>query len=135
MAEKPKLHEERLEQLMAYYGGDLAGEELAEFEAHLASCPDCQRTLRQAKKVLPLAEAMLAFKPKRTIDEQVARFEAMWAERDREKAKRKPPRRAVIWMSLAVWAAAAIVMALALLRQTPVNPKQVYAPPKTTDGG
>jgi anti-sigma factor RsiW len=133
MAEK--MHEERLEQLMAYYGGDLEGEELAEMEAHLASCEDCRRTLRQARQVLPVAEAMLAFKPKRTIDEQVARFEAMWAERDRA-TRKQAGRPVLLWVGLAVGAAAAILLALALIRQAPPNPNtQVYAPDRVKDAG
>jgi anti-sigma factor RsiW len=135
MAEKFKIHQERLEQLMDYYAGDVAGEARAEFEAHLEACEECQTTLRRAKEVLPFAEAYLAFKPKYTVDEQVARFEAMAAERDR--AGKREPRRWGLWLGLALGATAAVVVAMAWLRQAPVvHPGQeIYAPEQTTDGG
>jgi predicted anti-sigma-YlaC factor YlaD len=135
MADKLKIHEERLEQLMEYYAGDVAGEARAELEAHLEGCQECQTTLKQAKEVLPFAEAYLAFKPKRTIDEQVARFEAMWAERDR--VKEREPRRWGLWLGLALGAATAVVVAIAWLRQgSVVHPGQeIYAPQRAKDGG
>jgi anti-sigma factor RsiW len=129
MAEKTHLHEERLEQLMAYYGGDLTGDELAEFEAHLAGCEDCQITLKLAKKTLPMAEAMLAFKPKHTIDEQVARFEAMWAEKRRAEARARTSRNRR-WLVVAFGATAAAATAVAILRFGPnlFLPGEVYGP-------
>jgi anti-sigma factor RsiW len=77
---RPELHQAMIEQAMAYYGGDLSPAEAAEFEAHLATCPGCQAVLRLAKENLPQAMALLAFTPKHTIDQQVARFEALAAE-------------------------------------------------------
>jgi anti-sigma factor RsiW len=77
MSDRPKPHDEMLEQAMAYYGADLSPEEAAEFEKHLATCPGCQEALQLAKTTFPIVEQILAFKPKHTIDEQVKRFEAM----------------------------------------------------------
>jgi len=139
MSEKPGVHEERLEELAAYYGGDLSPAETAAFEAHLAECERCRETLRVMKSALPLAEEMLAFKPKHTIDEQVARFQAMVKEkRAREAADARIPR-GRLWLALSIGAAVTAVAAYAFLRMAaePVNTgSQVYAPPQPRlDGG
>jgi anti-sigma factor RsiW len=135
MADRPKLHDDRLEQAMAYYGGDLSPEEAAEFEAHLASCPGCQEALRLAKAALPLAEQLLAFTPKRSIDEQVARFEAMVEEKRRKEWRARPSRRR-LWVGIAVGAAAAAAAAFAVFRVAGPGtvPGEVYAPPRPDAG-
>jgi anti-sigma factor RsiW len=115
MTENRTIHEEKLEELSAYYGGDLSSEESAAFEAHLAECDRCRETLRVMKQTLPFAEQLLAFKPKQTIDEQVARFEGMWADKKaRERAARRPRTR--LWIGLALGMALAAVIAWAFLR-------------------
>ncbi len=126
MADKPETHDEMLEQAMVYYGGDLSAAEAAAFEAHLATCAGCQESLRFAKERLPVAEALLAFTPKRSIEEQVQRFEAMVAERRR--AAR--PRRARLWIGLVFGAAMAAAVTFALLRIGPrlIGRDEVYAP-------
>jgi anti-sigma factor RsiW len=138
----PPTHDEMLEQAMAYYGGDLSPEEAAAFEAHLATCPGCQEALRLAKESFPLVEQLLAFKPKHTIDEQVARFEAMVAEKRRREssAAQAQPRRA-LWLGLAFGAALAAAATLAFLRIAPrvFGAGDTYGPnpPKSAgpDGG
>ena len=114
----PPRHEEMLLQTMAYYGGDLSPEETAEFEKHLATCPECQETLKVAKETLPFTEALLAFKPKHTIDEQVARFEAIWAEKRRQEAMAEPsttPARRRLWFALAIGVAVVAATVFALI--------------------
>ena len=140
MADKGKLHEEMLEQVVAYYSGDLTGSEKAAFEAHLATCEECQRALRLAQLAMPVAEDMLAFKPKRTIDEQVARFEAMWAEKKKAERQARPPRAAPsrLWLTLvtvAVAAAVALVLYWMLPRTLLQRGQEVYAPQQSADGG
>jgi anti-sigma factor RsiW len=140
MTEKGKLHEERLEQVVAYYGGDLTGAEKAEFEAHLATCEECQRALQLARKALPVAEDMLAFKPKRTIDEQVARFEAMWAEKTKAerqvtRARAAPSRLWLTLVTMAVAAAVALLLYWMLPRLLVQRGEDVYAPQQSHDGG
>jgi len=137
MAEKPTLHEEMLERVVAYYDGDLAPAEKAAFEAHLATCKDCQYALHLARTALPVAEDMLGFKPKRTIDEQVARFEAKWAEKARAEAAARRPR-STTWLpfGLALGAAAAVAALLLLSRGQNLHPeREAFAPQRTLDGG
>jgi anti-sigma factor RsiW len=131
MAERPPLHDEMLEQTMAYYGGDLSPEEAAEFEKHLATCPGCQESLRLAKTALPVVNKLLAIPRKRSIDEQVARFEAM-VEEKRRKERRALSSRRRLWIGIAFGTAAAAAATFAILRLGPhiVLPGEVYAPPK-----
>jgi anti-sigma factor RsiW len=144
MAEKRTLHEEMLERVVAYYDGDLTAAEKAEFEVHLATCKECQHALRLAQMALPVAEDMLAFKPKHTIDEQVARFEAMWAEKRKAEAEaeaRRTPRSGPLrlWMSLAAVAVALVIATVLWWRLAPTmvqRGQEVYMPEKpVVDGG
>jgi anti-sigma factor RsiW len=139
MPDKPGSHDARLEQVMAYDGGDLSGEERAEFESHLAGCEECQRALAQAKQALPMAEAMAAFEPKRTIDEQVARFDEMVRRKRAREAVELRSRQRRLWISFAVAAAVAAAVAWVFVRVigSTVSPeRQVYVPPKpAADGG
>jgi anti-sigma factor RsiW len=142
MADIPGDHDERLEQAMAYYGGDLSPEERAEFEAHLASCAECTEALRLAKVAFPAVEQVLGFTPKHSIDEQVARFEARVRERDEKSravstAASTRPRRARLWVGLAVAAAVAAIALLVFLRMTPLGRpgEREYAPIPSGDGG
>jgi anti-sigma factor RsiW len=145
MAEKRPLHEEMLERVVAYYDGELGSAEKVEFEAHLATCKDCQYALSLAQKALPVAEDMLAFKPKHTIDEQVARFEELWAKKRKAEAeaeaaaRRTPRRRAWLPWGLALGAAVVAVALLLFLSKLPakVRPdRDVYAPGNdVVDGG
>jgi anti-sigma factor RsiW len=140
MAEKQSLHEEMLERVVAYYGDELTPAEKTEFEAHLATCEGCQHALRLAQMALPVAEDILAFKPKHTIDEQVARFEAMWAEKRKAEAAALRTRRSMVWLrwGVALGAAVAVGMLLFLLKLPgKVRPDQeIYAPRNdVVDGG
>jgi anti-sigma factor RsiW len=139
MSDKPEGHDARLEQVMAYYGGDLTGEERTEFEAHLAGCQECQNALAQAKQALPTAEALAAFQPKRTIDEQVARFEEMVSKKRAREADELRTRQRRLWISLAVATAVAAAVGYVFLRvigSTVAPDRQVYIPPKpAADGG
>jgi anti-sigma factor RsiW len=144
MADKPEIHEEMLERAMAYYGGNLSPEEAAEFEAHLAGCEGCREALREANATFPAVEQVLRFKPKRTIDEQVARFEAMLKARDEKQrsislARVARPRGVRLWVGLAfaVAVAVATVFAFSRLSHIIVRPgDQVYGPqPPAGDGG
>src|SRR5262249_1340487 len=133
MPDKPESHDARLTQVMAYYGGDLTGEERVEFEAHLAGCAECQKALEQAKQSLPMAEAMAAFQPKRTIDEQGARFEEMVRKKRAREADERRTRQRRLWISLVVATAVATVVGWVFLRVigSTVSPdRQVYVPPK-----
>jgi anti-sigma factor RsiW len=144
MAASSEDHQERLMQAMAYYGHDLSPDETAEFEAHLATCDECQEMLQVARAGLPFAEALLSFEPKHTLDEQMARFEALRA----EKAKRKPSSRPAREVRLRVNAWIAVLLAVALggivfvaVRRLGIGKaydrNEVYAPVKRVkpDGG
>ena len=61
MSERPNEHNNHVEdQIDAYALGILEDEAVAEVEAHLAGCQDCQRLLRQARAVV----ALLALTPR-----------------------------------------------------------------------
>jgi anti-sigma-K factor RskA len=61
MSERPNEHNNHVEdQIDAYALGILDDEAVAEVEAHLAGCQDCQRLLRQARAVV----ALLALTPR-----------------------------------------------------------------------
>ncbi len=142
MADIPGDHDERLEQAMAYYGGDLSPEETVEFEAHLAGCVECTEALRLAKAAFPAVDQVLGFTPKRSIDEQVERFEALVRERD-EKARVSShaalvrPRRVPLWVGLALAAAVAAIAFLVFSRMAPLGRpgEREYAPIPSADGG
>jgi anti-sigma factor RsiW len=112
------------EQAMAYYGGDLSPEEQAAFEAHLAGCEECQKLLAEARRLLPAAEAMLAFKPKYTVEEQVQRFDQI---RQMRRELEEGQRRQRPWR-IATYALAAFVAALLLYRAIVVRPHEVPSP-------
>jgi len=46
------------ERLSAYVDGDLAGEELAAAEAHLAACAECRAAVQDLRRVVGLAQAL-----------------------------------------------------------------------------
>jgi anti-sigma factor RsiW len=138
MAASSEDHEERLMQAMAYYGNDLSAEEKAEFEAHLATCDECREILEVARAGLPFAEALLTHEPKHTLDEQMARFEAMRAERVRAEAAARRSPRSTTWLrfGLALGAAAAVAALLLLSRGQNLHPgREAFAPQRTLDGG
>jgi anti-sigma factor RsiW len=111
---------------MAYYSGKLSLEEKAAFELHLTTCVDCQKLLAEAKANLPIAEAALAFTPKRSVDEQVAQFDAVVrAETERDTRR---------WMIGAYALAAAVValMAFAAFEALKPQPLRISAAPTSS---
>jgi predicted anti-sigma-YlaC factor YlaD len=148
MAASSEDHEERLMQAMAYYGHDLSPEETAEFEAHLATCDECREMLEVARTGLPFAEALLAFEPKHTLDEQMARFEAMRAERAKGTPVTRPARE--VHLHVNVWIGALLALAMGAIaflgwrrlgigttQPTVRDEQEVYAPVQSVkpDGG
>jgi anti-sigma factor RsiW len=102
----------RSDEITSYLSDTLEPEARASFEAHLATCQECQEELAAQRALFAQVNQALAFKPKRTIDEQVARFEQQVAA---ERAAHRPrPRRA--WrlpagaLALAAGAAAVFLM-------------------------
>jgi anti-sigma factor RsiW len=89
------------EQAMAYYGEELSADEKFAFERHLEGCKECQELLADARRLLPAAEALLAFKPKYTVEEQVRRFDGMVAAEAHQRARR---------FQVAKWALAAVAL-------------------------
>ena len=73
MARSEKGH--RSDEITAYLSDTLEPDERAAFEAHLATCQDCQQELSAQRALFDQVNKALAFKRKRSIDEQVARFE------------------------------------------------------------
>jgi anti-sigma factor RsiW len=116
------------EQAMAYYGNDLTSQERVEFEAHLATCSECQALLAKAGRLLPPAEALLAaqVRAQREVPGLVA---------DIERQRSAAPRRRAPWL-LALGAAAgiAVVAATVWVIAQQSNPGSVLAP-KDPDAG
>jgi anti-sigma-K factor RskA len=102
---------EHIANAMAYYAGDLAGQEKADFEAHLPTCARCQKLLAEAPQLMAdldrLAPAAPTFTPKHTIDEQVVRFSAMVAEERYRRRQR-------VFRIAAIAAVALLVLGVAL---------------------
>jgi len=109
----------RSDEITAYLSETLEPDERAAFEAHLATCEDCQQELSAQRALFDQVNKALAFKRKRSIDEQVARFEReVAAERAEASAKagvrasgpaRRHPRRWAIPAAVALAASAAAV--------------------------
>jgi len=78
----------RSDQITSYLSETLEPEERAAFEAHLDSCEECQNETAAQRALYDRVNKALAVKPKRTIDEQVARFEKMV---DAERAQKPKP--------------------------------------------
>jgi len=51
---------ELVEFLSAYLAGELAAEEQARFDGHLAECPDCVRYLRSYEETMAVAKGAFA---------------------------------------------------------------------------
>jgi anti-sigma factor RsiW len=82
----------RSDEITSYLSETLEPRERAAFEAHLEECEECRQELAAQKALFARANEALAVKPKRTIEEQVARFEKMVAaERTEKKRWRAPP--------------------------------------------
>jgi anti-sigma factor RsiW len=118
-----------LERAVAYHAGHLDAAARAEFEVHLATCAACQQTLAEMKQLMPklgsLESAVPGFTPKRTVEEQVARFDRMVAAERRQRLFRRV---AVV----AVAAAVAIggVAAFKVLTHHKPPRQQLFAPTK-----
>jgi anti-sigma factor RsiW len=129
----------RSDEITSYLSDTLEPEARASFEAHLATCQECQEELAAQRALFDQVNQALAFKPKRTIDEQVARFEQQVAT---ERATHRPrPRRA--WrLPAAGMALAASIAAGFLVLQKPSGPVSgpgmvaaPHQPPAPVDGG
>ena len=69
----------RSDEITSYLSDTLEPPERAAFEAHLAGCEECRRDLEAQQALFLRVNEALAVKPKRTIEEQVARFEKIVA--------------------------------------------------------
>jgi anti-sigma factor RsiW len=58
-----------VEFLMEYSSGELVGSERAEFEAHLADCPQCVAYLETYQKTIHLVKTAYAYPHRRVPDE------------------------------------------------------------------
>jgi anti-sigma factor RsiW len=112
----------RSDEITAYLSDSLEQEQKASLEAHLTTCEECQGELAAQQALFSDVNEVLAFKPKRTIDEQVARFEReVAAERKAaplpvQLAPRRSHRR---WMIPAVVALAASAAGILVLLGRP----------------
>jgi len=75
----------RSDEITSYLSETLEPRERAAFETHLAGCEECRQELAAQKALFARVNEVLAVKPKRTIEEQVARFEKMVAEERAQK--------------------------------------------------
>jgi anti-sigma factor RsiW len=113
------------ERALAYYGNDLSPEEKAEFEVHLPGCEECQKLLADARELLPAAEAILAFQPKHTVEEQVRLFDAQVRAEQAQRVRRYR------YVGLALAAAIAAVIGIAAfeaLKPVARPAQKMYAP-------
>jgi anti-sigma factor RsiW len=128
----------KLAELTAYYYGEGTAKERAQFENHLADCPECQADLARIRALIPKINQRLREPLDTSIDAMMRLMDR--AERDLQveraalrdkKARRRP------WI-LAGATLAAIAAASALLLVTQLsNPRDMTAGPKppTVDGG
>jgi anti-sigma factor RsiW len=125
----------RSDEITSYLSETLEPAERAAFEAHLQGCEECQRDLAAQKALFAQVNEVLAVKPKRTIEEQVARFEKMVAA-ERAAAQTGKPlekrrRRVPAWaIGLGAATAAAAVAAVGIWETASPRPEpgKVYAP-------
>ena len=103
----------RSDEITSYLSETLEPEERAAFEEHLKTCEECQRDLAAQKALFAQVNKMLAVKPKRTIEEQVARFEKMVAEERAGKTAETRRRRVPGW-AIGIGAAVATAAAAAV---------------------
>ena len=104
----------RSDEITSYLSETLEPPERAAFEAHLRGCEECRQELAAQKALFDRVNQVLAVKPKRTIEEQVARFEKMVAA-ERATTPNKKRWRAPAW---AIGLAAAVATAAAAMLGT-----------------
>jgi anti-sigma factor RsiW len=78
---------DRLEDLMLYAGSSLDLAERTELEAHLKTCADCQRELKDIRLFLPALQKALV------PDEPSAEELLAWGKSEMEKKKRRARKR------------------------------------------
>ncbi len=136
MSETPS---HKLEERTAYYYGEGSPEERAAFEAHLATCPDCQASLARMRELIPKVNERLQKPLDTSVDGMLKIMDR--AERDllAERAvlpERRTGRRtwALAVATLAVIAAASVLL---LFLRAWSNPREIAAAPEppTSDGG
>jgi len=126
MSDVPRNH--RSQDVLAYKQGFLEGEALAEFEAHLRDCTECQATLERVSKFLPALQQALTTELRSTAD--------LWASAQAEfvaqKLKRKQPRSSLLglrlWLSAAAVSAATAIFLVARPLLQAAGPELVVRP-------
>ncbi len=124
----------RSDEITSYLSETLEPAERAAFEAHLEGCEECREELAAQKALFARVNELLAVKPKRTIEEQVARFEKMVAaeratERSGERSRKRL--RAPPWaIGLAAAAATASAAALGTWELAAPRVEQVLGAPR-----
>ena len=124
----------RSDEITSYLSETLEPKERAAFEAHLRGCEECQRELAAQKALFAQVNQVLAVKPKRTIEEQVARFEKMVAaERAAEPSRKR--RRVPAWaIGIGAAAATAAAAAVGILESSGPRLEQVVGAPQRPGG-
>jgi anti-sigma factor RsiW len=126
---KPELGH-RSDEITSYLSETLEPEERAKLEAHLDTCEECQSEVEAQKALFSQVNEVLAVKPKRTIDEQVARFEKIVAqERAQAVAVRRRRLRWELPLGIAV-AAALAAMAVIAWHGASTRPDRIMAAPR-----
>ena len=98
----------RSDEITSYLSETLEPRERATFEAHLEGCDECRQELAAQQALFARVNQMLAVKPKRTIEEQVARFEKMVAAERAQKRWHAPAWMIGLAAAIAAAAAAAV---------------------------
>jgi anti-sigma factor RsiW len=125
---KPKLGH-RSDEITSYLSETLEPETRTELEAHLEGCEECQAEVEAQKALFSQVNEVLAVKPKRTIDEQVARFEKIVAqERAQAGVVRRRPMRWALPLGIAVAAALAAAAVIAWHGAQPRRDQIMAAP-------
>jgi anti-sigma factor RsiW len=110
------------EQVHAYHDGELPSAQRAAFEAHLASCRECQALLEQLGQLTKLfAQAPLAELPQRALGRMYGSFHAARARQEQS------VRRLAGWMT----AAAAAILVLVSIRNPTAITQRDSAPTPT----
>ena len=124
----------RSDEITSYLSETLEPKERSAFEAHLRGCEECQRELAAQKALFAQVNQVLAVKPKRTIEEQVARFEKMVAaERAAEPSRKR--RRVPAWaIGIGAAAATAAAAAVGILESSGPRLEQVVGAPQRPGG-
>ncbi len=131
MSETPS---HKLEELTAYYYGEGTPEERAAFEAHLATCPDCQANLARMRELIPKVNERLRQPLDVSVDGMLKIMDRAERDLQAEKASRPERKSWRPWILIGTGVAVAVIAAAFVLVQ--MRERDIASPiPPAIDGG